>query len=318
MAHKASTYQYFLITLALSVFLPSCIFEYDNCPPEDAGFPLSIRYYWNVQSQILPEGMANIFYPIGESGYWRYDCPPDGGSFNLPFGCYDAVCYNNATEAILFRGMDDFNTLEIYTRNGAITDVFRNSTGWAKPPRGREKEQDIRMQPDMIWTSTSPVSIAGSTADSVVFSPQRVTPAYNLLVTDIINLASAVRYCFSISDLSAGYFPGMQSHSDIAVTVPASLTAIDSSRLFGRLLCFGLVSDTCKPVLTLYIWLGNGEKRVYNYDIGEQIRSAPDPSEVLIRIIGPELPYMEPGASGGGLDVDVDNWEVVDIELSTR
>ena len=40
--------------------------------------------------------------------------------------------------------------------------------------------------------------------------------------------------------------------------------------------------------------------------------------DLVIRVKGPTLPEMKPdteGGSGGGLDVGVDDWDIIDIEL---
>ena len=55
---------------------------------------------------------------------------------------------------------------------------------------------------------------------------------------------------------------------------------------------------------------------MFEFGVADFISDAPDPLDVHISVKGVSLPSVE-GGSGSGMDVGVDNWDIIDIELST-
>lgn len=82
------------------------------------------------------------------------------------------------------------------------------------------------------------------------------------------------------------------------------------------MLGFGRINDRGRCLLSIYAVLRDGTRRVYERDVTETVRNAPDQTDVEIRISGIEFPEIET-SEGTGMEVGVDDWEVVEIELST-
>ena len=66
-------------------------------------------------------------------------------------------------------------------------------------------------------------------------------------------------------------------------------------------------------MLSLYVWLADGRKFCYGFDVSGQTRAAADPLNVDIVVSGLELP--EP--VGGGFDVSVDGWVTTIINIQS-
>ena len=274
---------------------------------------ITVSYDWVKTPYTLPNGMANIFYPVGHDpgSYWRSDFRPEGGMVRMPGGEYIAVTFNNDTEIVRFSGIDAisgfiFHTPPVDTGNLAADQL-------PFPP------QRLYRQPDRMWSDTlRDINILStSDRDSVSFHPRVITRDYHIEMTDIVNLQSALRYYAVISDLSASYSPELQQPAGDAVCMGGFMSPMDSSTIISTVTSFGMSPRSQKCRLAVYMWLADGAKKMYQYDVTDQIKEAPDSMNLVIRVKGPELPYIKPdqGDGGGGLDIGIDDWEFVEIEL---
>lgn len=74
------------------------------------------------------------------------------------------------------------------------------------------------------------------------------------------------------------------------------------------------MKEPCTHKLTIYLFLTDGTKWYYTYDVTDQVSKAPDPHHVHIAVSGLTLP--EPMLTGGGLMPDVKDWNDVNIDIS--
>lgn len=300
-------------TLAL---MQGCTHKNLNDSPDFIGRPLvSVTYDWNTTESFLPEGMANLFYQTSSASgsYWRSDFRPEGGTVRMPAGEYNAITFNNDTENVLFSDIDNFSELTFSTSPIDIGNIPDDMLPF--PP------QRLFRQPDRMWSDTK-TSIEIKSAilrDTVCFNPQRITRDYHIEMSDIENLKSALRYYAVISDLASSYLPASQESSGETVSMGGFMSPIDATTLSSTVTSFGMSEESTHSRLAVYMWLADGQHKVYHYDVTDQIVNAPDPMNVEIRVKGPSLPEITPGegegGSGGGLDVGVDDWDIIDIEL---
>lgn len=273
-----------------------------------------VAYDWDPSETDLPEGMANLFHALGQGpgNYWRCDFRPSGGTVRFPTGVYDALIFNNDTENILFTDIDDFSE---FTFSTSPID-----TGGVPSDQLPFPSQKLYRQPDRMWSDVRyGIDIMATlTTDTIRFKPKRITRDYHIEMTDIVNLQSALRYYAVLSDLTASYSPARQRQTGPTVSMGGFMSPIDSSSISTTVTSFGMARDSSQSRLAIYLWLADGERKAYLYDVTDQIREAPDSMDLVIRVKGPTLPEMKPdpeGGSGGGLDVGVDNWDIIDIEL---
>ncbi|MDE5918744.1 MAG: hypothetical protein K2H05_04450, partial [Duncaniella sp.] len=107
---------------------------------------------------------------------------------------------------------------------------------------------------------------------------------------------------------------------EVPVILPGSVSPESENSISGVMLTFGRAPSVANNTLRLYLWLTDGEKKVYEWDVAEQIVSAPNQRQLTITVGGitlPDLTPVQPPEGDEGMKVDVDNWEVIDIELST-
>lgn len=303
--------------VALLGGLCSCVHEMPAEPQVPAGQGVHVLLQWEREPQVVPEGMSVLFYPEGGGGPQRYEMGILGGeAYYLKGGTYSAVTFNNDTHALLFMGSGEFGTLSVSTRMAALSSPLTLYSG-PELPRAAEEEVSL-CQPDMLWgASLEPTTVAQG--DTVRLYPRQLVARYSVEAEGIENMASVSQVSMALSGLATGWNFATASPLPERATVPGSLSRKSHTELRGQMLTFGLPSPQGRDrnILTLYFLLLDGSKRAYEFDVTDQILSAPDPLEVHIRVSGISLPEVDTGSSGPGMDVDVDQWEIVEIELST-
>lgn len=305
--------------------LAGCAHEYEcwcPWPPDDRG-GLDVRYDWSLNTVWeTPEGMSLLLYPEDGRDCWMFGFGPQGGYADAPHNLYDAVSYNSDTENAVIRGLESPSTLEAYTLPARLTDGLSEAYSGPQPP-SRDDDVQVCRQPDMIWLSgSSDVDIpASGTPATLTLTPQPIVCRYTILIDGITNLTSASGMSVSLSGLAPGYMLGLGHRADGTATMPGSISTASATSIAGRMLTFGPAMTRQENTLCLYVWLRDGSKREYRWDVTDQIDHPADGHSLTIHISGLTLPEASgpkpPSGSGGGMNVDVDSWETVDIELST-
>ena len=304
-----------------SLLIPLAIWFLTGCRHKDIiedirqeGFPLvMVEYDWDNDEIFLPDGLANLFYSTYESSqsYWRGDFRPSGGSLRLPADQYNVVAFNNDTENIVFSDIDNFDKFTLST-----SEIDTSSIPDDQLPFPSQK---LYHQPDRIWVALlKNINIEDSyDIQTITLSPRRITREYHVEMTGIENLESALRYYALVSDLSPAFKMSSVAQTGNASTIGNFMQPIDDSTISTTITNFGTNKDSHLQRLAVYMWLADGARKVFMYDVTDQIREAPDSMNLVIRVKGPSLPEITPGGGGigGGLDVGVDNWDFVDIEL---
>lgn len=290
----------------------ACIYEY---PDEDCVDGTEIVFDWTaLDHDTEAPGMAVHLYPGDGGDYYSFNLPSSGGYVSVPEGIYNAAAYNYDSESVFVIGDGAYATLAFTTRPTVIT------TSVPAPPKSREEleGQPVMSQPDNLWTATA-ADTRLLWGGRLTLAPRNVVARYTVNVTDITNGGSIARAQMSLSGLAGEYFAASGVHADeTPVIVPGMLSANGDTALTGTLRTFGKAPGASSNCLQLYVWLTDGQKKVFVWQVGDQIDTAPDPMNVTINVGGFTLPDTgSKPPTGGGMEVDVDNWVVVDIELST-
>lgn len=309
-------------SLGSLMMIPVALCGMTSCTHKDiiedigqTGLPIvNVEYDWAPTEIFRPDGLANLFYsshPESQS-YWRSDLRPNGGSLRLPSDNYDVVAFNNDTENIIFTDIDNFDTFSFSSPQINTSDIPEDQLPF--PP------QKLYQQPDRMWAALSKdINITEtSSPQTITLSPRRITRDYHNVMTGIENLESAIRYYSVVSDLSHKFSIANHCQTGPACSIGNFMQPVDKSTISTTITNFGVNRDSEQQHLAVYMWLADGSKKAYIYDVTEQIREAPDSMNLVIRVKGPSLPVITPGTGGGGtggMDVGVDNWDIIDIEI---
>lgn len=289
-----------------------------TCTPDVPMRDIEVIYDWRQAPGASPEGMAVLIYDVEAEGMpWRYDLRPAGGHIDVPQGTARAITYNNDTENLNFDNTDDFYSCKAVTHEGNLFDGLTEAWYGPEPEARADAGQRVLVQSDLLWLySAETLAVDGATT---LFSPVAVVARYSYSITDIKGLEGVDRMCAAVTGLAGEIYLAGAVKGDEAVTVPGALAKTGTASAAGAIRTWGCVDNpgsTCR--LQLFFWLTDGKKYCYDFDVTRQVREAPDPLEVKITAGGIDLPepeMPEPGGDGG-IGVDVDNWETVEIELS--
>lgn len=271
--------------------------------------------------------MAYMFFSTTTSDVWRYDFPGrQGGEVPLPDGEYRALCLNDDSAATLLS--DPAFGYYSMTATTPPSTLYRSLGG----PDSLADEK-VRACPTQLWgQAIESVSLTDDGVnwrigenDSLHFCgkkiltvfPRPMMATYSYEILDVSNLEGARTICAALSGMASTLYPALGRRTGPEVALPFGASKIDSTTIGGRFLSIGLPDKRRKPnTLWLYVWLTDGRKFNYAFDVTDQTRNARDPMNVHIKIRGLDLPASKP-ATEGGFDISVDGWIVDIIDINS-
>ena len=148
---------------------------------------------------------------------------------------------------------------------------------------------------------------------------------YTYEIRHVENLGGITQMCASLSGMSGSVFCAAEQVRREEVTLPFEASVGDETTIEGEFLTFGHYdadtdvtraegdAEETPHKLVLYVWLKDGSKYYYTFDVTDQVDNAPEKRRVHIVIDGLTLP--EP-ITGGDMDVAVDDWIVVNEDIT--
>lgn len=321
-------YLYISICMLTALAFSSCEHK-DLCLHHPHTTKIRVQFDWQNVPGAKVEGMCVWFYPLAEGMYpSRYDFRGmAGGEVELEAGTYRIICHNNDSEVDLCQGFEDFFSHLVYTRDGDIFEpVYGNVSGIT--PRAIENEH-IAICPEMFYGyHVVDVEITGSgmsyvhdsgkdptkgeeTGDQVItLYPAEEVCTYTYEIRNVQNISSATQMSGSLSGMAHGLYLGTEELEHNCVTIPFEAVSDGVSNVTGKFYTYGhcKVHDE-RTIFNLYVWMKDGKKYYYSFDVTDQVDNAPDKRHVHIIIDGPEFP--KPIEDGSGFDVGVDDWDNV-------
>lgn len=306
--------------LATLLSTSGCSLIYDDlppCPEEN----VHIDFNWSEVGDptfFEPDGMTVLCYPTDGSDYWKYEINASGGEVDLPYNSYNILALNNDTRTINHIYEQSYNGALVYTQGTTVTASLFREQNAAEPPHP-DYVQPIRQEADMMYVADHGDTIHHVHEDNrhISLYPRQFTPNYKIIVDSVKNLQGLSTAAFALSGLSGAKYLVDGLRIETPVTFPGTLAVSGAQQLTGNVVTFGPTTLPHKNILCIYIWLRNGDKYVYKYDVTEQIDRNPDPMNLTIRVKGFTLPIIpDTGNNVGNINIGIDNWITVDIELS--
>lgn len=325
------------IALVLGAMTSSCVYEYPCCCISDTGF--TIVNDWTDCPDAHPEGMAYLFFPDDGSPVWRFDFPGmEAGVVSMPEGNYKVISYNDDTSTILFDDKGGYDGYKAYCCDGDILgrSVSQRYDGGAVPQANAS--EPVKQCPDMMWgvaycgfglqydylcylpegepgenSYDAPWTVSENM--EIVMRQRPLVARYECRIEDVKNLGGVSRMCAAMSGMAGSLDIPSGRRGPDAVTLPFAVASSGVSTISGNFHTFGIPSGSeARNMLNLFVWLADGRRFNYEFDVSDQVRNAPDSMDVLIVVRGLTIePSEEVG--GGGFDVGVDDWETIVINI---
>ena len=283
---------------------------------------LEVVYDWRNAPDADPESMELHLFNHSDNEHLRYNFPNrTGGEITIPYGEYDGISLNNdITDWAEFRNTAGIESYEICTLDATTLSAYGLSA--ASVPRSRDAEEErVAATPKMLWSvRNNNINIAfpnDGKKQTIVFYPEENVCHYTVDIIDVENISdvSGAEIDGTISGMAEGFRIGGHAASDTHVTMPFTLSiGTDKKSMHSEFLTFGECETTsCKHILTIYMYLNDGTKWYYTFDVTNQVQSAPDPRHVHIVISGLTVPKSF--SDEGGFNPSVNDWQTKNIDL---
>ena len=309
----------------LVVFLLSACDHKELCEHRPHMSKIRVQFDWRDAPDATVGGMCVWFYPLKkETRPSRYDFQGmEGREVELETGTSRIICHNNDSEVDLCRNSEDFSSHLVYTRDGNIFEPIYGNVS-IPTPRSIEDEH-VAICPEMLYgchavdveitesgmryihdpdgSSTK----AESDEQVIVLYPHEEVCTYTYEIRNVQNLSSATQMCGSLSGMAHGLYLGTEELEHDCVTIPFEAHSDGVSNVTGKFYTYGhCEKHDIHAVFNLYVWMKDGKKYYYSFDVTDQIEHAPDKRHVHILIDGLEFPL--PIENGSGFEVGADDW----------
>lgn len=280
---------------------------------------LTVAFEWEKAPEANPDGMCVWFYPLDNTDInqvQRLDFSgKSGGKANLLAGRYHAVAFNNDSEVVQLGNSTDFSTHHGFTREGSLFEPIYGSGANIAPPRG-DNDERVTISPDMLWGDSGMFIEVTGDDQVITFYPEELVCIYTVEIRNVKNLSHTTQMCGSLSSMAPHVIFSDKSVGRECVTVPFACNGDGASTINGRFMTFGHHEENEEPhTLTLYVWMDDGSKWYYTFNVTQQVHKAPNPRRVNIIIDNLDLP--QPITNGSGFHPDIDDWfaETEDVEM---
>lgn len=305
---------YFMLMAAAYLLLALC-----GCSHKDIMTPgsemrqVTLSFEWDNAPEASPEGMTVYFFPECESGrIWRFDIAGSaGGPVEIPTGRYSLVAFNNDLPGISVSGSGSYQTIAADARFNSAHSAL-TSTGMLY----RAESASVEVTHCGISYITPDGSVKDCGKSLLRCYPDSAATVYTVILK---NVKGAERMK-STGAIIKNVAPSVLLHNGETFGKPEGLSMILEkdeaiSGLTSEAAAFapaGQLPDT----LTVAVTRLDGKSFAKDIALNTSNMNPMSPKHVVIVIDGLELP--EGGTSGedvGGIDVGVEGWTVIEIEV---
>lgn len=314
--HRLDNLSWHSLVILFLLVLP-CLLTLTGCNHKELGLEyeakrrIRVVYDWTKAPDANPKGMCVYFYPEEgtRGGVQRIDFTGlEGGYIDLAPGLYHIVSYNNDTEYVLFNNVENFDSHHGYTRDGDLFEPVYGSGNKIAPRAEESEEERVTISPDMLWGASHYGLTVKDEDQTITLYPEELVCHYSYAVHDVKNIKHMTQVCGSLSGLAPHVIFSDFTLGKECVTIPFATVSDRESTFTGEFLTFGHHEDNEKKhMMIFYVWMDDGSKWYYTYDVTDQVDQAPDKRHVHIIINGLDLP--QPITNGSGFHPSVDDWQ---------
>lgn len=316
---KAAVKSILKVAFAMILLLPSGCVHKDVSEVFLAG-QIQVVFDWRKAPDAKASSMLLYLYSeeYKVAKYWFDN--PTGGIIKAYPGAHTGICHDNDDSySLLIRNHETHDQFEIYTETTKVLTGQGIATRSIPRAPGTEDEP-LRSTPSMCYgTHDRNIYFAPiSGLQTLTFYPEELVSHYTVEFIGVENLNNAdLRIDGSITSLAGGYYPGRLMATNEPVTYTFTVSADENlTTLKTEFLTFGVPSEgERKHMVSVYIVTKNRSGNVYTFDVTDQIKNAPDPKHVYIKIYGLKLPEIDPDdppddpGDRPGMGVDIDDWK---------
>lgn len=302
----------FLTAFVVMVSATSCRHKDIECPRGMQG--IHVMFEWDRSADADVEGMTLYFYPIGAGGsVWRFDIAgSEGGQVELPAGRYRMIACNNDLPGVRLEDMGNPSTIHA-TVNRLIEPGVYGSTGMLYDAVVR----DLEVTPCGVRYVTEAGTVKECGHGLVRCHPDSLATHYAVVFRKVKGL-ERVRSANLI-------LKGVRDAIDLESGRPSEVSAALSMRMDLDSQASIMSAQGCGFAprdaadtnygLSLRVILNNGQGVTRDIALRPGSLNCITEHNVIITIEGIEIPDEGSPGGIGGIDVGVDGWDVINIEI---
>lgn len=325
-------YKKLYILIALFALLFASCNHKELCFHHDHRVTIRVKFDWQLEPDAHGDvrSMCVIFYPVDEGKTpVRFDFNnPEGGEVYLEPGEYKVITRNTDSDDVdLIKGLDDFETYEVYTRECNIFEPIYGNGAGLPPTRDDAYGCHLTFEPvytdhlmDLTVTEEgveyhfcadhNPSGMQEpDMAHTIWLIPEKRTATYEYEIRNVTNLRSVAQMTASMTGMCDGLLLGhfALDHS-ATVEMPFEAHNERNTEITGKFCALEYCRDHNPDMkLYVYMWLKDGQQIYYVWDVTEQVQASTDRYYYKIIIDGMDIPKIDED-EGGGFNVGVDDW----------
>lgn len=161
------------------------------------------------------------------------------------------------------------------------------------------------------------------TGTQSVFSPDFILTAlqrpltahYTFRIEDIENLSGVSSMSAALGGMAGSLTLSSGEKGSYPSTLSLKAASLSPTVVGGDFYTFGIPpTPDVANILSLFVVIKDGRRFCYEFDVTDQVRTAPDPMEVLLTVRGLTIEKPDTG-DGAGFDVSVDGWQTVTVNI---
>ena len=313
-------YPHILMTMLLTaVWLCSCSHKEIVCPGAEDRI-VTINFLWDKAPTADPEGMTLYFFPISKNGQiWRFDIAGrDGGPIEIPTGEYRMITFNNDLPAIRFTDTDSYDSLSAVARDNTPDSVI-TSTGMLYGAHISRLE----VTPCGVSYLTDDGNVKDCDKSMVRCYPDSVTTLYSVIINEVKGIEHVKSAGAYLNGVSSGITlsSGEPVRKPVALKLPLDIDHAGAAFNASAYAFAPRPDPSRRYTLKVIVTRIDGKSFVHDFDVTEQVMNSIPSKNVIILINGIEIPTGDipdnPGEDGGHIDVGVDGWTIIEIDIES-
>lgn len=299
------------LALLATVSATSCRHKDIECPGTTQGIHVLFEWDRSVGAQVA--GMTLYFYPLdSHSRTWRFDITGrDGGHVELPPGRYRLIACNNDLPGIALEDTGTPESIIAAARRQTDPGVY-TTTGMLYGGT----VQDLEVTPCGVRYVTESGTVKECGQGLVRCHPDSLATQYTVILRNV----NGMRHVRSANAILKGTRRAIYLGSHIPTDTPTALAMrmdLDNSNALmtaGGCAFAPLDAAQAHYTLSLQVVKTNGKGMARDIEVRPGDLNCITGHNVIITIDGIEIPDDSPGDIGG-IDVGVDGWDVVNIDV---
>lgn len=309
---QPTTYVLLRVLFIMSMTVFSACSQRELCYDHPHSVSVNIEFDWSEATDATPSTMVVYFFPVDNSQYTRFELTNEGydtgNGFNstikVATGTYRVVCHNGDTNNNLEKG-EIFSEYQITTTDEDLLAPLKRSDEAPRPET--TENQPVHAQASTLYSYTHPetIKLKPNQDHTIVMKPRKSSAVITVTIDSVENIVTGMEFSGIISGLAESWYPSTGMPGGVEVTVPLRLTPEGTDCLRGRMEVLG---DNIAHNIGHKFRLYTSWNYYFDFDITDQIHSAPDPYNIDITLSGVALPE-----AGSGMNVSVGEWEPAEI-----